>query len=262
MGDAAFKFMDSLKSLSQPCLNKVKARRDSLFIQDQSMYTQKEISECLRDELKQSEDYKDLLLKQQIVKETYEKFPTVIRQMSEGTKNTKQEAMNNIKKDLLEIVSDFEMKCDLELGFKTVFDSFIEKSVDDDEFVPYEDTEEYCIKKELSEKKVIDLEKYNIKLNPKKLKVDNFDCSEIMHYLKSATIESLKLYDDQNGNKNTKNCMYQQLKSSDNYVHQLMRVELIREANTTSYQIEEEKDIFVAKMMKISMRIQGNCFAG
>lgn len=174
-----------------------------------------------------------------------------------GQKSPKEIAIERIEKQRQDVLSDIETKCAFMSDFATLFDSFFEHSAI--YFVPYEDIQEYCIKKELSANQVIDLNKFGIALNPKHLQVDNFDCSKLIAALKTEIGNSLRELESDNSDKDQRRCVVSALSGVNDYFHSLLAVEFISKLSLNVEQKEQEKQTFVTKMTDIGLKLRKNC---
>lgn len=255
-----FNSVRSAHSLSSSCLDTITFEKNQLFDQAQFKLRNKVTADCLRNELKDDEDYKNLLLKLRTIKSINEGLSiNKIGNALMNRRSPKDNAIERVEKELDDVLSEYEVKCDLRDGFGSLFESFFDKVFESDEYLPYEDVQEYCIKKELSEQRIINLERYSLKLNPKNLRVDNIDCDVVMKHLKSETIESLKDLEYQYSDKNKKRCIHSKLREGDRYVHQLLKAELLRKLILTTLEKSEEKEAFIKNMVVIAMEIHDHC---
>lgn len=255
-----FNSVRSANSLSSSCLNRIESEKKLLFDQAQYKLRKKATADCLSSELKDNEEYKNLLLKLRTIKSINEGLSmNVIGSALTNRKSLKDNAIERVEKELDDVLSEYEVKCDLRDGFGNLFDSFFDNVNEDDEYVPYEDVQEYCIKKELSEQQVIDIERHSLQLNPKNLRVDNIDCDVIMNHLKSETIDSLKDLEYQYSDKNKKRCIHSKLREGDRYVHQLLKAELLRKLILTTSEKLEEKESFIKNMAAVAKEIHDHC---
>lgn len=256
--DEFFNTVRSLYSITEACLRGVDYEKEELFDQAKSNLRYDNNLNCMADKLK-DETYKNLLLKMKSVRSIGEGVVKRIEHMWSSKKSPKQRAIERVEKEVYEFFAAAEMNCNLKIGFEELFDSFFEVGYDENNFLPYEDVQDFCIKKELVDQQVIDPVKYNIKMYPKNIRVENIDCVKILEPLKSNMIASLHDFQSESFNKNKNKCAFSVLKNDDEYFNLMLKIELLSKTFLNpEYKLEEKKS-FVQKMIEISLKINVDC---
>lgn len=261
INDEIFNTVRPLYSMTELCLRGVEFEKDQLFSQAKLNFRYGHNFKCLEENLN-DDTYKNMLLKLRTVKSISEGVVKKLENMWSGTKTPKQRAVERVGKELNEYFASKDLYCNLKVGFEELFDSYFEIEYEEENFVPYEDVEDFCIKKELVDQEVIDPMKYNIKMYPKNIKTENLDCSNILEPLKTNMIASLKEF--QSGIfRTTKNrCAFSVLKDGNDYFNFMLKMELLSKLVLNDEQKKEEKKNFSDKMVEISLKINKECIKG
>lgn len=254
INDEFFNSVAPFRGSTGACHNGVEAEKEFLFA-----YAHSTSMDCVKAEMQTDEWYRNLLLKKRTLKSIDEGTMRQFGNMFSNKKSKKQIAVENVDKELSSLTSVVAIKCNLRFEFSQLFDSFFVRDSDEDAFVPYEDVQEYCIKKELSDKRLINLQQFNTKLNPKSLRVETLDCREIIQPLKTEIIESLRFFDLVKVSVADKKCIFKTLKDGSEYFHLLLKAELLTKLQFNSSQKQEEKKNFVEKMIEVTLKIRSNC---
>lgn len=256
ISDEYFNSARSYNGISPACQRGVESEKLNLLRQAQFSLRYKNNFECMQAAVQTDEMFKNLLLNVRVLKSTRE-IMKKINSALRGQKSPKEIAIERVEKQLRDVLLEIEVKCAFSFDFSNLFDSFFERN--HDEFIPYEEIQEYCIKKELSENEVINLNEFKIALNPKHLRVENFDCSKLIQPLKTEIIESLKDFESDNHDKSQKQCIFSELNEGNDYFHTLLKAELISKLNLSSNEVQQEKKTFVDKMTDISLKVREKC---
>lgn len=254
--NAADDYVSSLRSMnfvSAACKAGAESEKSLLVQQTNINLQQRKNSDCLGKELTKSETLPDLLLNLRVIRTVNDGNFHRLGSFLRGTKTPKDSSMERIDRSILAIVSDAETSCELQIEFASLFDSFFDSEQDD--FVPYEDVQDFCIKKELSEKLLLDLAAFNIKMKPRN---DNIDCNSILLPLKAELIESLK-DETQGPNKHRKQCVIASQRDSTEYFYLLLKAELLSKHGLTVEKKLSEKNDFVDNMTRMAMEFREKC---
>lgn len=245
----------SQKDISDACENGAYIQKETLLGQALLTLRFKDNYECRRIGLEHSINFKNLLLSAHVVRsmsDIMEKLNSLVT----GNKTPKEIAAERIETQLRDILSTIEVKCALSVDFGNLFDSFFTQSRED--FSPYEDVQEYCIRKELEDKQVIILAQFRTTINPKNLKLDQVDCNKIIEPLKSQTFETSKGDFDMN-EMLRRPCVIAVLNEDNDYFYLLLKAELISKFNLPRDQKLAEREKFIDKMIEITTRVRERC---
>lgn len=239
----------------QACQNGVYIEKENLLAQALLTLRFKENFVCIQNGLQHNENFKNLLLNVRVAKSTLGDIMQQLSSIITGKKTPKEKAVERIEKQLRDILSTVEVKCALSVDFAKLFDSFFEQNRE--EFSPYEDVQEYCIKNELEVNQVINLEQFRITLDPK-LKFDHIACSQIFESLKFQTFETFK-GDFDVTEMLRRPCVLAVLNEDNDYFYLLLKAELISKYSLPRERRNEERENFVDKMIEITMKVREKC---
>jgi len=241
--------------ISEACENGVYVEKENLLEQSLLTFASKENFVCIKVDLRKDEKFKNLLLNLRVAK-SISNIKQKISSLLTGTVTLKQKAIDRIERQLRDISSRIEVKCDLSVEFANLFDSYFEP--DSEEFTPYDDIQEYCIKKELEANKLIVLEEFRIPLNPSSPNFDRINCSKIIESMKTQFIEEFNLTYDVNEFLRGQ-CVIATLSNGNDYIYLMLKAELISKYNLPRDQRSEEKEKFVNKMVELTMKVREKC---
>ena len=254
-------FLNSIRILNpitQACLNGVEFEKDQLYAQTKSILQYQDNHICLLETM-DNENYKNLLIKMAIVKQRSEGVINKLDRMWTGKKTPKQNAIKRIEKELQDSIDLAKINCNLKIGFEEVFDSFFEVEYEEENFLPYEDVEDFCIKKELMDQQLIDPVKYRIKLYPRNIRVESLDCIKILDPLKKNLIASLYELQSETFFRQKNHCAFKVLKDENEYFYTMLKMEILSKINLSLEEKQKEKIDFVDKMTEISNKINNDC---
>jgi hypothetical protein len=252
-------FVSSLRSMSfvsEACKAGVEFEKIALVQETNINLQNRKNVECLAKEMMKSETLPDLLLNMRVLRTvndgSLQRFGNFLR----GTKTPKDKSVERVEAGILSIVTFAEDKCELASEFANLFDSFFDSDPESDDYVKYEEVQEFCIRKELSEKLLIDLAAFNIKIVPRSVHVK---CNEILSPLKTEMIESLKDQEVRNPNKQQISCLISSLRDGNDYFYLLLKAELLSKLGLFVEQKLSEKNNFVDAMTRLAMEIREKC---
>lgn len=241
--------------ISEACENGVYVKKENLLEQALLALASKENFSCIKVGLMGNEKFKNLLLNLLVAK-SISNIKQKLSSLLTGTKTEKQKAIERIEKQLRDISSTAGVKCDLSIEFSNLFDSFFEPY--SEEFTPYDDAQEYCIKKELEANKFINLEEFRIPRNPPSQNIDRINCSKIIESLKTQFVEEFNSTYDINEFIRGQ-CVIATLSNGNDYIYLMLKAELISKYNLPRDQRNEEKGKFAVKMIDLTMKVRDKC---
>lgn len=256
MNDEYLMSMKSYDGVSDACQHGAELEKVQLLHRAQAALTLKDNAQCMYYALENHEKFKNLLLNARVFNDKRD-FMNKMASMARGKSSLKELAVKRIDIQLRDILSEIEVKCTFSVDFSSLFDSIFADSLDD--FVPYDDDQEFCIKKELSDSQVINLNDFSLESNPKKLHIDSLDCYKIMQPIKSNIIKSLKDFESENPKLNQKRCVFLTLQRENKYFYSLLKLEIISKLNLSFDQMQREKQKFVNEMTDIGLKIREFC---
>lgn len=245
--------------MTEACIKGVEFEKDQLYSQIKSNLQYQDNHVCLL-RILDNENYKNLLLKKATFEQRSEGIIKKLDRMWTGKKTPKQKAIERVEKELQDCVDLAKLNCNLKIGFEEVFDSFFEVEYEEENYLPYEDVEDYCIKKKLMDQQIIDPIKYRIKLFPSNIRVESLDCTKILDPIKKNLIASLNEFQSETSSDRRKNrCAFKVLKDEDEYFYTMLKMEILSKINLSLEEKQMERIDFVDKMTEISIKINNDC---
>lgn len=121
----------------------------------------------------------------------------------------------------------------------------------------YDPQEEYCIRKYVSDKKILNNEIYKFNINPDNINVNEINCDPIMEkFAKVADIKMTKIFEDEIAlllQKECYNIKFDVKESTD----RMLAVMVLRKLNLT--EVTDERKKFIDNLLTITQAITTNC---
>lgn len=146
-----------------------------------------------------------------------------------------------LQKQIDELGSRILEKCAGVEHFGKFFDSTLEKRPP----LYSKGENEYCIRRYLIEKSMIDAFSYNFNVNPKNITMENYNCEVIMKEILDPAYENLK--------KDESECSWNILKDS-GYYDWLLKLELLSKLNLSPHDKIFEREKFIEVMFQITQK--------
>lgn len=189
--------------------------------------------ECFKHETS-SDEYENLALKLQAVGmlEVGWKF---------WRNSAKETRYDELKEEIDKLGVKILEKCAASDHFGKFFDSTMEKRPS----LYNKGENEYCIRRHLIDKYLIDAFAYNLNINPKNVTMENYNCEEIMKSILEPAYENLK--------KDETECSLTILRDN-GYYDYLLKLELLSKLPLTSQDKYFEKQRFIDAMFDITQK--------
>lgn len=221
------------------CTDEVKAKIEDFYETARAKmevnFRQKPFADCALKEV-QGEIYENLLLK-----------ATAVELKGVWWKIWKISSKNSRIKDLedkaQELLDSALIKCKGQVEYGAFFDTFYEQKrseVFNDEF-------DYCMRKYLVDRKILNGNKYNFVLNPKNLRTDGFSCERTMRIAK----EQMKTQVAQASTPCVIDIFVDQ-----GYLDLILKIQLLSKLNLTPEEKKLEKQIFIQQMINMTNTIR------
>ena len=240
--------------VTQACQKGVEIEIRNLLEQAEFIVRNKNNVECLKSGMERHENLQYSLLNKRIVQSTNEGFARRFGKIFDHTKTPKDLALVRIEKKILEMIDSIEIKCQTMVDLENLFDSFFVDDVDAGIYLKNDEAQEFCIRKELTEKLFID--STMLEMNSQ----ENAICDKIIQQFKAKVVDGLKEFDSESTNKAKDICFYKKLTESSEFINHLLTVELLSSLSLTKSQISQEKKKFVSNMISITEFLRINCF--
>ena len=215
---------------------------DMLFREFQKNVDLRDAAECIVDNLRK-ENFSDLELKEQV----YEGSPYLSRQLKDG----KIKELKNIQK---QISAEAILSCLAEQEFGEMFDNLYNNSTEDDEDL----LGDYCARKYGIDNNLIDLNIYQLELNPKAINVSEVKCEIINDkHFQDAETELKNYLESQSGISKEKVKCFMEKYHDNHYFDRTLSIALLSEIKITTQQKEAERKMFIETMTNITKVIAG-----
>lgn len=239
-----------MTEVSPTCLRGVDLEKQKLLSQAHFQLRHKTSYECLRKATEDDKHFLNLLLNLRVVKSLSESGIKKMNSIFSRQKTPKEIAVDRVEKQLRDVLSQSEVKCDSESEFGNLFDSYFKLNSDD--FERYNDLQEHCIRLEVETA----VKHLNIEVNPKNLETDNIDCSKALEAIKAEIIDSSKDIDE--GIKSY--CIRSMLRENNDYFHSLLIVEVLSSLNLNADQQNRERQKFIDNLVEITLKVRERCW--
>ncbi|CRK88712.1 CLUMA_CG002659, isoform A [Clunio marinus] len=200
----------------------------------ESNFKQKPYADCAMGEI-ETERYKNILLNAEVI----ELKGVGLKFWKISSKNSKIE---ELKKQAQNIVENALIKCKGQTDYGAFFDTFYEQK----RFEPMSDDYDYCMRKHLVEKSVINPNLYNFKMNPKNVNIGYERCESIM----KLALEQMRGNIENSGS----SCVIDTFVDN-GYLEQMMKIQLLSKLTLTQSEKNNEKNNFVNQMIEMTHKI-------
>lgn len=146
-----------------------------------------------------------------------------------------------LQKEIDEMGSKILEKCAAVEHFGKFFDTTLDKKAP----LYSKGENEYCIRRYLIEKSMVDVYSYNFNVNPKKVIMENFHCDVIMKEILEPAYENLR--------KDETDCSWNVLKDS-GYYDWLLKLELLSKLSLSAQDKIFERQKFIDIMFNITQK--------
>lgn len=201
----------------------------------ESNFKQKPYADCAMKEV-ETRSYEHVLLTVEVV----EMKGVGLKFWKISSKNSKIE---ELKKKAQEFVDNAIIKCKGETDYGAFFDSFYEQKRSE----PMTDEFEYCMKKFLVDKGVVNSNLYNFKLNPKNLRTAGINCDDMM----ATALDQMRANIGNAGS----SCVIDAFLTN-GYLDLIMKIQLMAKLTLSPTEKEFEKDKFVKSMINMTHKIK------
>lgn len=198
-------------------------------------FMQKPYIECALKNF-QGELYENLLLKATAV----ELKGVGWRLWNTSQKNSR---IKDLEKKAQDMVDAALIKCRGQIEYGTFFDSFYEQKRTEQ----FSDEFDFCMRKHLIDRNVINSNSYNFQANPKNLQTQSIDCVQIM----KTALEQMKSQIAGAGSK----CVID-IFLNNGYLDLLLKIQLLTKLNVTPLEKEVEKQVFIQQMINMTHSIR------
>lgn len=157
--------------------------------------------------------------------------------------SAKNAKIDDINRKAQEMVDDAIIKCKGVFDYGAFFDSFFEQKRRE----TLSDINDYCVRKHLVEKALINPKLYNFQMNPKNINVNDIDCNLVL----SQIYEQMKISIASVGSP----CVVKMF-IDNGYLDLMMKIEILAKLNITPAEKASEKEHFVNTMINVTHRIK------
>lgn len=215
---------------------------DMLFREFQKNSDLKNAAECIVDNLRK-ENFSDLELKEQV----YEGSPYLSRQLKDGK-------IKKLKKIQKKISAEAILACLAEQEFGEMFDNLYNNSTEEDEDL----LGDYCARKYGIDNNLIDLNIYQLELNPKAINISDVKCKIINDkHFQEAENELKNYLESQSGISTDKVICFMEKYHDNHYFDRTLSIALLSEIDITIEQKDKERKKFIETMTNITKVIAG-----
>lgn len=239
VNDDLFSSVAAFTGESETCSNENKVKIAEFYTNARAkMETnlkQKPYAECALKDF-QGELYENLLLK-----------ATAIELKGVGWKFWKAGQKNTRIKDLedkaQEMVDASLIKCRGQIEYGAFFDTFYEQKRGEE----FNDEFDYCMRKHLVDRSIINQNSYNFKINPKNIRIDGINCDQVM----KTALEQMKAQVSGSGSACVINTFL-----DNGYLDLILKIQLLTKLTVTPIEKEQEKKVFVQQMINMTHSIR------
>lgn len=237
--DDALSSVESYSGDPATCADDVRAKVEEIYgvtrSKMDSNIMQKPHADCAMKYI-ENESYENLLLKAEAIdmKGVGLKFWKI---------SSKNSMVEDYKKKAQEIVDAAFIRCKGQSDYGVFFDAFYEQKRTE----AVNDDLDFCIRKHLVDRSVINPTLYNFKLNPKNLEVSRINCEDIM----SVSLEQMRASITNAGNSCVINTFV-----DNGYLDLIMKIQLLSKLNLTQTQKLAEKRSFIDAMINMTHQIR------
>lgn len=237
--DDAFNSVESYSGDPGTCSDNVKAKVKEYYenarSKMESNFKQRPHADCSMKDV-EGETYENLLLKAEAI----ELKGVGLKFWKISSKNSKVE---ELRRKAQEVVDNAIIKCKGQSDYGAFFDTFYEQKRTE----PMTDEFDYCMRKHLVEKSVVNPSLYNFKVNPKNIRTDSVDCVGIM----KIALEQMEASITSAGS----GCVIDAF-INNGYLDLIMKIQLISKLTLNPLEKENEKRIFVDSMINMTHKIK------
>lgn len=155
--------------------------------------------------------------------------------------STRDQRYEELKQQIDQLGVKILQKCVASEHFGKFFDKALEKRAN----LYSEGENEYCIRRYLIDKYLIDAFSYNLNINPKNVLMENYNCDEIMTRILEPAYDNLK--------KDETECSLRIFREN-GYYDYLLKLELLSKLSLTSQDKFFEKQKFIDVMYEITQK--------
>lgn len=237
--DDAYESVDAYTGDPGTCADEVKTKISDIYGAARSkMEThikQRPYADCAMKDV-ENEAYENLLLKAE-----------AIEMKGVGLKfwklSSKKSKVEELQRQAQDIVDTAIIKCKGQTDYGLFFTQFYEQKqseLSNDEL-------DYCMRKHLIDRSVINPGLYNFKLNPKNLRTDSINCADMMQ----ANLEQMKASISNSGSQCVTDAFI-----NNGYLELIMKIQLLSKLNLTSAEKLLEKRNFIDAMINMTHQIK------
>lgn len=221
------------------CSNDVRSKINDIYgvirSKMESNFKQKPYADCAMKEV-ETESYENFLL----TVEAIELKGVGLKFWKISSKNAKIE---ELQRNAQEIVDNALIKCKGQIDYGAFFDSFYEQKRSE----PMTDEFDYCMKKYLIDKGIVNSSLYNFKLNPKNLATGSIDCNNLM----TVALDQMRVSIGNAGS----SCVIDAFLTN-GYLELIMKIQLMAKLTLRPAEKETEKESFVNSMINMTHKIK------
>lgn len=237
--DDSFDSIDSYSGDPGTCSDEVRAKVNDIYGVTRSKMDahikQKPYADCVMRDI-ENEKYENLLLKAEVI----EMKGVGIKFWQISSKNSRVE---ELKRQAQELVDNALIKCKGQSDYGAFFDTFFEQKRSE----PMTDEFDYCMRKHLSDKAIINSTFYSFRINPKNLRTAGIDCEQIM------AIELAQMRSSIAGTGTS--CVIDSFLNN-GYLELIMKIQLLSKLTLTPPEKETERQKFIDAMITMTHKIK------
>jgi hypothetical protein len=237
--DEAFESIDNYSGDPGTCTSDVKAKINEIYGLERSKMEshikKKPHADCAMREI-EKESYENLLLTAEVIelKGVGLKFWKL---------SGKKSRIEELQKQAQDMADNALIMCQGQTEYGAFFDTFFEQKRTE----RVNDENDYCTRKHLIDKSVINPALYNFKLNPKDIRIDLINCNAIM----KTELEQMKATFAGAVNACAGNTFI-----DNGYLEMLMKIQVLSKLTLTPGQKQTEKQTFVNSMIEMTHKIK------
>lgn len=239
VNDDAFESVDRFSGDAATCMLDVQKKINEIYGVTRSKmlsnFKQKPHADCAMREV-EDEMYEGFMLTAEVI----DMKGVGLKFWKLSSKNAKIEELHGKAQ---EIVDNALIKCKGQADYGAFFDAFYEQKRSE----PMNDDFEYCMRKHLVDKSVVNPNLYGFKVNPKNIRVENVNCDEIM----KLALEQMKESISNAGSICVINAFIE-----NGYLDLIMKIQLFAKLQLTAFEQATEKNNFVDSMISMTHQIK------
>lgn len=237
--DDAYESVEPHSGDPSTCSDEVMAKVSSFYgaarAKMEAHIKQKPYVDCAMKDV-ENETYENLMLKAEAI----EMKGVGLKFWKVSSKNSKVEELRRQAQD---IIDSAIIKCKGQSDYGMFFDSFFEQKQSE----PANEERDYCMRKYLVDKSVINPSLYNFRVNPKNLRLDSINCVDIMKVASEQMKDSIASAGSP--------CVINTF-ISNGYIEWIMKIQVLSKLTLTATEKLNEKRSFIDAMISMTHQIK------